>query len=96
VDAFEGHPLIPLEDYPTRGVFGEAVDKHGSREKGEEKEVHYYLEGDLKIIYCGTDDSWELYDLKADPKELNNTIERSSVAEAMKQKVRTRVRRYQR
>jgi len=95
VDAFEGHPLIPLEDYPTRGAFGEAVDKHGSREKGEEKEVHYYLEGDLKIIYCETDDSWELYDLKADPKEVNNIIEISSVAETMKQKVRRRVRRYQ-
>jgi len=96
VDAFEGRPLLPLQDYPMKGVFGEAVDKHGSKEKGEEKEVHYYLEGDLKIIYCETDDSWELYDLKADPKEVNNIIETSSAAEAMKQKVRPRVGRYER
>jgi arylsulfatase A-like enzyme len=96
VDAFEGCSLLPLQGYPIKGAFGEAVDKHGSHEKGEEKEVHYYCEGDLKIIYCETDDSWELYDLKADPKEVNNIVEASSFAEAMKQKVRPRVGRYQR
>ena len=96
VPVFQGHPLIPLKDYPTKGVFGEAVDKHGSTEKGEEKEVHYYREGDLKIIYRERDDSWELYDLNADPKEINNIVETSSAAGAMKQKVSPRVRRYQR
>jgi arylsulfatase A-like enzyme len=96
VHAFEGSSLLPPEVYSTEGVFGEAVDKRGSKEKGEEKEVHSYCEGDLKIIYCETDDSWELYDLGADPGELNNVIETSSVAEAMKQKLRPRVRRYQR
>jgi arylsulfatase A-like enzyme len=96
VPAFQGHPLLPLKDYPARGVFGEAVDKHGSTEKGEEKEVHYYCEGDLKIIYHERNDSWELYDLKADPKEVNNIVETSSAAEEMKEKVKPRVRRYQR
>ena len=95
VDAFQGCSLLPLQGYPAKGVFGEAVDKHGSKEKGEEKEVHYYLEGDLKIIYCETDDSWELYDLNSDPQELNNIIQTSPGAEAMKQKVMPRVRRYQ-
>lgn len=95
VPAFQGHPLIPLEDYPTKGVFGEAVDKHGSREKGEEKEVHYYLEGGLKIIYCETDDSWELYDLNSDPGERTNIIETAPASEDMKEKVKPRVRRYQ-
>jgi len=96
VDAFKGHSLIPPHDYRAQGVFGEAVDKHGTKEKGEEKEVHYYLEGDLKIIYCETDDSWELYDLKEDPKELTNIIETYSAAEDLKQKIKPRVRRYQR
>jgi len=96
VDAFEGLSLLPLQDYPIGGVFGEAVDKHGSHEKGEEKEVHYYCEGDLKIIYCETDDSWELYDLKLDPKELSNIIETYSAVEDLKQKIKPRVRRYQR
>jgi len=96
MNAFQGHSLFPLEDYPVKGVFGEALDKHGSQEKGEEKEIHYYREGDLKIIYQERDDSWELYDLKADPKELNNIVETSPSAEAMKQKVKPRVKRYQR
>ena len=95
VDAFEGTSLLPLHDYPIKGVFGEAVDKHGSHEKGEEKEVHYYLEGDLKIIYCETDDSWELSDLNSDPKERTNIPETSSAVEAMKRKIKPRVRRYQ-
>jgi arylsulfatase A-like enzyme len=96
MNAFQGHSLLPLEDYPVKGVFGEALDKHGSQEKGEEKEIHYYREGDLKIIYQERDDSWELYDLKTDPKELNNIVETSPSAEAMKQRVRPRVKRYQR
>jgi arylsulfatase A-like enzyme len=94
--AFEGRSLLPLENYPTKGVFGEALDKHGSEEKGEEKEVHYYLEGSLKIIYHERHDSWELYDLKDDPKELKNIIESSSEVERLKQKIRPRVRRYER
>jgi arylsulfatase A-like enzyme len=94
--AFEGRSLLPVESYPVKGVFGEAVDKHGSDEKGEEKEVHYYLEGNLKIIYHERDESWELYDLKEDPKELKNIITSSPEAEALKNKIRPRVRRYER
>jgi hypothetical protein len=71
------------------------MDKQGSHENGKEKEIHYYKEGDLKIIYRERDDSWELYNLKVDPEEMNNVIEGSPQAEAMKQKVRPRVRRYQ-
>jgi len=96
VETFQGHSLLPLDNYPVKGVFGEAVDKHGSQEKGEEKEVHYYREKDLKIIYHERGDSWELYDLKADPLELKNIAETSPEAERMKEKVRSRVRRYQR
>ena len=95
VDAFEGHSLLPRERYPVKGVFGEAVDKHGSKEKGEEKEVHYYLEGGLKIIYCETDDSWELYDLRADPEEHRNIIETSPATEDLKKVIKPRVRRAQ-
>jgi arylsulfatase A-like enzyme len=95
VNAFQGYSLLPPQDYRTKGVFGEAVDKHGSQEKGEEKEVHYHREGDLKMIYRERDDSWELYDLKADPKELNNLIEASPRSEAMKERIRPRVRRSQ-
>ncbi len=94
--AFEGRSLFPVESYPVQGGFGEAVDKHGSDEKGEEKEVHYDREGNLKIIYHERHDSWELYDLKDDPEELRNMIDSSPEAERMKQKIRPRVRRYER
>ena len=69
---FEGISLLPLEAYLEKGVFGEAMDKFGSREKGDEKEVHYFRKGDLKIIYRETNDRWELYDCKSDPQEKNN------------------------
>lgn len=94
IPVFQGQSLLPLKDYPVKGVFGEALDKHGSQEKGEEKEIHYYREGDLKIIYRERGDSWELYDLKTDPKELDNIVETLPEAERMKEKVRPRIRRF--
>jgi arylsulfatase A-like enzyme len=94
VKEFEGNSLLPLQDYPEKGVFGEAVDKHGSHEKEEEKETHYYREGDFKIIYRERNDSWELYDLKSDPEELNNIIGSSPETERLKEKVKPRVRRF--
>ena len=92
---FEGISLLPLEAYPEKGVFGEAADKYGSREKGDEKEVHYYREGDLKIIYCETTERWELYDCKSDPQEKNNIIDQYPDSEIMKNKIIPRVNRYQ-
>jgi arylsulfatase A-like enzyme len=93
VGSFEGHSLLPLEDYPARGVYGESIDKHGSTEKGAEKEVHFYRENNLKIIYQERNDSWELYDLKEDPRELNNIVNTSPRAEEMKEKLKPRTRR---
>ncbi len=92
--SFEGTSLLPLEKYPTKGVYGEAVDKHGSCEQGEGKEVHYYREGPFKVIYLERNDSYELYNLEEDPNELNNIIEGSPVTERMKAIVKARVRRY--
>ncbi len=94
-DAFKGHSLLPLDRYPEMGVYGEAVDKHGSREKGDEKEVHYYRESDLKIIYREREDSWELYDLETDPKEKKNIVDASPDAVSMKVKLNPRIRRHQ-
>jgi len=50
----------------------------------------------FKVIRSSPTGSWELYDLKSDPKELNNIITISPEAERMKEIVRSRVRRYQR
>ncbi len=94
--AWQGQSLLPLEAYQPRGVYGESIDKQGSHEKGDEKEVHFYREGELKIIYRETDDSWELYDLGDDPEERNNIVDKTTVTEYMMKKVIPRVRRYER
>jgi arylsulfatase A-like enzyme len=94
IGQFQGHSLLPLEDYGDMGVFGEAIDKHGSSEQGPVKGVFFYREGDLKCIYREIDDSWELYDLKADPKEVNNIIDVSADAERMKARLTPRIQRW--
>jgi hypothetical protein len=55
--------------------------------------VHFYRENNLKIIYQERNDSWELYDLKEDPRELNNIVNTSPRAEEMKEKLKPRTRR---
>jgi len=89
--AWKGQSLLPLEKYTAEGVFGEAVDKYGNHEKGDEKEVHYYREGDLKLIYRETNDSWELYNLKEDPRELENIANKTTVTEYLMKKIIPRV-----
>ena len=91
VESFEGHALLPLEEYPVKGCYGEALDIEVSRKAGETREVHYYREGDLKIIFRETDNSWELYDLGTDPGEVNNLIDGSPAAETMKGKLMPRI-----
>lgn len=88
---FQGHSLLPLEDYPDKGVFGETLGKHGSTEEEEPRGVFFYRDGDLKIIHSQENDSWELYDLKEDPKELNNIVDKSPSAESMREKLMPRI-----
>ena len=59
-----------------------------------EKDVYFYREQDLKVIYRANLDRWEMYDLKEDPKELNNIVETSPAAEDLKSKLKPRVRRW--
>jgi arylsulfatase A-like enzyme len=93
---FQGHSLLPIENYPYKGVFGEAVDKYGEREKGDEFPIYYYREGDLKIIYRERNDSWEMYDLKKDPSEKENIIAMALQADDLKKKLKQRVQRWAR
>lgn len=88
VKGFEGHSLLPLEEYPEKGCFGEAIGKIGQKEKETDKPVYFYRENDLKIIYRESDDNWEMYDLKEDPKESNNIINTSPMADDMKEKLK--------
>jgi len=94
VEKFEGHSLLPLADYPERGVYGEAIDQHSKRGGDLDRDIYYYREQDLKIIYRANLDGWEMYDLKEDPKELNNIVDTSPVSEELKSKLKPRVRRW--
>jgi arylsulfatase A-like enzyme len=95
VAKFQGRPLIPAENYPSgKGAYGETVDKFGEREKGDESPIYYYREEDLKLIYRERDDAWELYDLEKDPAERENIIAMDPRAEALKEKLSPRVRRW--
>ena len=94
VKNFKGHSLLPLKDYPKKGCFGEAISKAGHKEKETDKPIYFYQEDEQKIIYRQDSSIWEMYDLKEDPKELNNIIDTSVKADKMKEKLRPRIRRW--
>jgi len=96
VAKFEGHSLLPTSAYPDTGVYGEAMDQHSKRGGDISRDIYFYREKDLKIIYRANLDSWEMYDLESDPQELNNIVEASPEAEKLKDKVKPRVRRWER
>jgi len=94
VEEFKGHSLLPIENYPSKGCFGEAIDQRSKRGGDIEKDSYFYREEDLKIIYRANLDTWEMYDLGADPNELDNIVDRASDAEELKRKLKPRVRRW--
>ncbi|RJR45852.1 MAG: hypothetical protein C4576_11710 [Desulfobacteraceae bacterium] len=95
VAAFKGQSLLPIESYSNVGCFGEAI--HQIKGKGGDisRDVYFYREEDLKIIYRADQDSWEMYDLLADPRETVNIVEISSMADGLKSKLLPHVRRWE-
>jgi len=94
VEKFEGHSLFPIDAYPEKGCFGEAIDQKAQRGGDIEKDSYFYREKDLKIICHVSADKWELYDLKQDPNEVNNIIDTSPDAEKLRGKLKPRMRRW--
>jgi len=94
VKKFDGLSLFPLDAYPEKGCFGEAIDQKAQRGGDIEKDSYFYREKDLKIIYHASVDRWELYDLKQDPNEVNNIIDTSPDAEKLRGKLKPRMRRW--
>ncbi len=98
---FEGRSLLPPSDYYQKGVFGEAVYQkspfRGDPDRGPDmnRDIYFYRENDLKIIYRANPDSWEMYDLKSDPKEAHNIVNSSDKADEMKSCLEPRVRRWE-
>lgn len=95
IKSFIGHSLLPLENYPQKGVYGEAIGKTSSHEKETDKPIYFYQEDDLKIIYREGDQSWEMYDLNRDPQEVNNLINTSLKGKEMKKKLMSQINRWQ-
>jgi len=93
--AFKGHSLFPLENYPQKGVYGEAIGKTSSHEKETDEPIYFYQEDELRIIYRENDQSWEMYDLNRDPQELNNLINTSAKSEDKKKKLMPQKNRWQ-
>ncbi len=91
-EAFKGHSLLPLENYPYKGSFGEAIGKTSNQEKETDQPIYFYQEKDLKIIYQESDKSWEMYDLNEDPQELNNLINISDKSKDMKKKLMSQIK----
>lgn len=89
-DGFQGRSLLPADQYPADGCFGEAIAKMG-RQQPTDKPAYYYRQGDLKVIYNATDQSWRMYDLAADPGERENIIDSSLDATDMKAKLQARI-----
>jgi len=77
VEAFQGQSLLPIANYKEKGCFGEAIEKVGHKIKETDKEVYYYVAENLKMIYQGNTDAWEMYDLRKDPQERNNIMKAS-------------------
>jgi arylsulfatase A-like enzyme len=94
VAAFQGSSLLPLAGYPEKGCFGEAMDQRSQRGGDIEKDSYFYREQDTKLIYRANLDQWEMYDLKEDPKELNNIAATSPRFGEMEKKLISRVRRW--
>lgn len=94
--SWQGSSLLPIENYKSCGAYGEAIDKFGPREKGDEKEIHFYREGDLKIIYREKDDTWQLFNLAEDLEERFNVIgQNTTTDEYLMKKIIPRIRKYE-
>jgi len=91
VQNFQGRSLLPLESYPQKGCYGEAVGKLAHRIKNTDRPAYFYREDNLKIIYRAEEDRWQMYDLSTDPKEQTNIVDTSPLAEEMKDKLQPRI-----
>lgn len=91
---FQGQSLLPLESYPEKGCFGEALFHEAGKGEDINRDIYFYREKDLKVIYRANLDGWELYDLDKDPHELENIVKTSPEAEKLKKILRARVRRW--
>ncbi|MEE9502296.1 MAG: sulfatase/phosphatase domain-containing protein, partial [Candidatus Aminicenantaceae bacterium] len=92
--SFEGHSLLPLKEYPHKGCYGEALYHETGKGEDINRDIYFYREDDLKIIYRANLDTWELYNLETDPGETDNIVDSSPETERLKSRLRPKVRRW--
>ena len=81
-DSKQGESLFSLIDNPDakhREVFVETGGLYGPWPSPKKHNVFCVKMNRKKLIYNDTPETWEFYDLKNDPKELNNLYEKNSV-----------------
>lgn len=74
----EGRSLVPLMrgyKLPPRPIFSMNFERNPSRGHKIEKGTIAVWEGDYKLIYYLDDDKVLLFNLKEDPKEMNNLVD---------------------
>jgi len=91
---WKGRSLLPLDDYVSRGAFGEAIDMKSKKGGDMDRDIYFYRQEDLKILYRPVEDRWEMYDLQADPKEQTNCVETHPRSEEMKGILKPQARRW--
>lgn len=90
---FQGRSILPIEDFPSKGCFGECIGKLAHKVKPTDKPAYFYSDGKMKIIYREENEQWELYDLGKDPSEATNIVESSLFSGDMKNKLSTFINR---
>jgi len=93
-DNWEGHSLLPFDLISQKGCFGEAIDQKSKKGGDMDRDVYFYRDEDLKIIYRPVEDRWEMYDLQADPAEQDNIVDTDPRAEEMKTILKPKARRW--
>lgn len=86
-ESYCGQPLLPIENYISKGSFGEAMGKLQHKIQPSDRPAYFYQEENFRISYRIEDGKWELFDLSTDAAEQQNIIETAKEAADLKQKL---------
>lgn len=69
---FKGQSIFPLEEYVSKGAYGEAIGKVHHQVLPSDKPAYYFTDGKFKIIYYEEGERYYFFDLENDPSERTN------------------------
>lgn len=93
--SYRGDSLVGIEPEQSstqsgtqsRGCFGQALDKIGSKEKETDMPIHYFISNNLKTVYRERDGSFQVFDLENDPEEKKDLAAESETLEKGKREM---------